>query len=92
MDWKLFAATFVSIFIAEIGDKTQLATMAFSAESRRPWLVFAAASLALVTAVGAGVAVGGLLSRWVPEAWIRRGAAALFVAIGIWMFFASDKH
>lgn len=92
MDWKLFATAFVSVFVAEIGDKTQLATMAFSAESRRPWLVFAAASLALVAAAGIGAALGGLLSRWIPEPWMRRGAAALFVAIGIWMFFSGDKH
>jgi putative Ca2+/H+ antiporter (TMEM165/GDT1 family) len=92
MDWKLFAVTFVSIFVAEIGDKTQLATMAFSAESKRPWLVFAAASLALVAAAGAGAALGGALARWVPEAWIRRGAAALFVAVGIWMFLSGDKR
>ncbi|HXG62705.1 MAG TPA: TMEM165/GDT1 family protein [Planctomycetota bacterium] len=90
MDWKLFAVTFVSIFAAEIGDKTQLATMAFSAESKRPWLVFAAASLALVAAAGAGAALGGALPRWIPEAWIRRGAAALFVAVGIWMFLSAQ--
>jgi putative Ca2+/H+ antiporter (TMEM165/GDT1 family) len=92
MDWKLFATAFVSVFVAEIGDKTQLATMAFSAESRRPWLVFAAASLALVAAAGVGAALGGLLSRWIPETWMRRGAAALFVAIGVWMFVSADKH
>ncbi|MFN3486086.1 MAG: TMEM165/GDT1 family protein [Planctomycetota bacterium] len=92
MDWKLFAATFVSIFVAEIGDKTQLATMAYSAESQRPWIIFAAASMALVAAAAAGVAFGGLVSRWIPEVWVRRGAAALFVAIGIWMLLAPDKH
>lgn len=85
MDWKLFAATFVGVFLAEIGDKTQLATLAFSGESRRPWTVFLAASLALVAATAIGAMAGGLLAKSVPPTWTRRGAAVLFVAIGAWI-------
>jgi putative Ca2+/H+ antiporter (TMEM165/GDT1 family) len=85
MDWKLFLATFGAVFLAELGDKTQLATMALAGDSRKPWVVFAAASLALIAAAGLGAAAGGLLGKWVPETWVRRGAAALFIAAGIWL-------
>ncbi|HEX7901856.1 MAG TPA: TMEM165/GDT1 family protein [Planctomycetota bacterium] len=85
MDWKLFFGTFGAVFLAELGDKTQLATMALAGESRKPWVVFAAASLALIAAAGLGAAAGGLLAKWVPEAWVRRGAALLFIGAGVWL-------
>ena len=85
MDWKLFFATFGAVFLAELGDKTQLATLALAGESRKPWVVFAAASLALVAAAGLGAAAGGLLGKWIPEVWVRRGAALLFIAAGLWL-------
>lgn len=88
MDWKLFALTFGTVFVAELGDKTQLAALAFTSESRKPWIVFAAASLALVAATAAGVAAGALLSRWIDPAWMRRGSAVLFVGIGVWLLVA----
>lgn len=89
MDWKLFTITFGSVFLSEFGDKTQLATLAFSGSSRKPWVVFLAASVALVAATALGAAAGGWLGRVVPEVWIRRGAALLFIGIGIWMLAAS---
>lgn len=92
MDWKLFAVTFGSVFLAEFGDKTQLATLGFAGESRKPWLVFLAAALALVAATGIGAAAGGLISRWVPPVWMRRGSAVLFIAIGVWLLIASMKR
>ncbi len=92
MDWKLFLATFGTVFVAELGDKTQLATMALSGDSKKPWVVFAASALALVTAAGLGAAAGGLLGKWVPEAWVRRGAAALFVAVGVWLLVAEVRR
>ena len=82
MEWKLFASTFAVIFIAEIGDKTQLATMSLAATGSR-WVVFAAASLALVAAVAVAVLAGELLSRWLPPAWLNRGAGALFIVMGV---------
>ena len=91
MDWKLFLVTFGSVFLAEFGDKTQLATMAFAGESRKPWVVFAASSLALVTAAGIGAAVGGLISRWVHPSWVRRIAAGFFILIGAWLLIAEWK-
>lgn len=83
MDWKLFAMTFGTVFLAELGDKTQLATLAFSADSKKPLLVFAASSLALVMVTAIGAAVGGAASKWLPVEWVRRGAAVLFIVIGI---------
>lgn len=91
MDWKLFATTFGAIFLAEFADKTQLATLAFSAGSKKPWVVFAAASLALVLVTAVGAAAGGLVARWVPAHGVTRGAAILFVAIGVWLFVASFR-
>jgi Ca2+/H+ antiporter, TMEM165/GDT1 family len=82
VDWKLFGTTFALIFIAEIGDKTQLATMSLAATGSR-WVVFAAASVALVAAVAVAVLAGELLSRWISPAWLSRGAGALFIVLGI---------
>lgn len=91
MDWKLFALTFGAVFVAELGDKTQLAALAFTADSRRPWTIFAAASLALVVATAIGVAAGTLLGRWINPAWVRRGSAALFILIGVWLLAVEFK-
>ena len=82
MDWKLFASTFVAIFLAEMGDKTQLATMSLSAGSSR-WVVFAGAALALVATSAVAVLVGEGVARLVPQIWIKRGAGVVFVVIGL---------
>jgi putative Ca2+/H+ antiporter (TMEM165/GDT1 family) len=91
VDWKLFALTFGSVFLAELGDKTQLATLALSGGSRKPWVVFAAASLALVAATALGAALGGLLSRHVSEAWMGRIAGAILLLAGTWMLLAGFR-
>jgi len=83
MDWKLIASTFGIIFLAELGDKTQLAAMTMSASSQKPVAVFIGASLALTAVSAIGVAVGAGLSEVVPMAIIRKAAAALFVLIGV---------
>jgi putative Ca2+/H+ antiporter (TMEM165/GDT1 family) len=85
MDWRLFALTFGTVFVAELGDKTQLAALAFTADSKKPWTIFLAASLALVVVTAVGVAAGSLASRWINPAWVRRGSAALFIVIGAWL-------
>ena len=91
MDWKLFFLTFGAVFLAEFGDKTQLATMALAGDSRKPWIVFSASALALVAAAAIGAAAGAVVSKWIPASWIRRGAAALFIAIGAWLLLAEWK-
>jgi len=85
MDWKLIASTFGIIFLAELGDKTQIAAMTMSASSQKPVAVFIGASLALATVSAIGVAVGAGLSEVLPLAIVRKVAAALFVLIGVAM-------
>jgi hypothetical protein len=84
MDVKLFLVTFFAVFLAELGDKTQLATMSFASGNRHAlWLVFVASSLALVTTSAIGVVAGGALSRLVDPKYIRIGAGILFILIGL---------
>jgi Ca2+/H+ antiporter, TMEM165/GDT1 family len=84
MDWRLALTTFTAIFLAEMGDKTQIAVVTMTASSRKPLSVFigGAAALALVTALG--VLVGGVVDRYLPARLLPKIAAVLFVAIGIW--------
>lgn len=83
MDWKLVAATFSAIFVAELGDKTQIAAVALSGGSSSRWAVFLGASLALVAATALAVLAGGIVGRYIPELWLKRGAGAVFVVMGI---------
>jgi putative Ca2+/H+ antiporter (TMEM165/GDT1 family) len=87
MDWKLFSVTFVTVFFAEMGDKTQLATLALAGESKKMLTVFLGAASALVIATLIGVLLGGVLSRYVPENIIRKVAALFFIVTGIFFFF-----
>jgi len=82
MDWKLFASTFTAIFLAEMGDKTQLATMSLAAGSSR-WIVFAAAATALVATSAVAVIAGEAVARAVPPIWVKRAAGVLFVVLGV---------
>jgi Ca2+/H+ antiporter, TMEM165/GDT1 family len=88
MDWRLFFGTFGLIFLAELGDKTQLASMAASAGTKSPLSVFAGASLALVTSTLIAVLVGSTIHRLVPEHYIKILAAILFFTFGA--FFLVD--
>ncbi len=83
MDWRVFMTTFATIFLAEMGDKTQLAAMTMAAETKRPVTVFVSAALALACVSALGVAVGGALGHYLPLEWIRRVAALGFIAIGV---------
>jgi len=83
--WRTFAAIFAAVFLAEIGDKTQLATMLFAAEGQASkWVVFAASSAALVTAAGIGVLVGAQLERLVKPQTLKLLAGIGFIVIGVW--------
>jgi putative Ca2+/H+ antiporter (TMEM165/GDT1 family) len=85
---QTFATVFVTVFLAEIGDKTQLATMLFSAEtSANKWIVFAASSSALVLAAGIGVLVGSQLERLMSPRILKLVAGVGFIAVGIWTLF-----
>jgi putative Ca2+/H+ antiporter (TMEM165/GDT1 family) len=83
MDWRVLLTTFGVIFLAEMGDKTQLAAMTMAAESKKPWAVFIAASLALTCVSAIGVLVGGTLGHYLPLVWIKRTAAIAFIVIGL---------
>lgn len=84
MDWKLVATAFAAVFIAELGDKTNLATMALAGGAQSKLSVFVGASAALVATTAIGVLLGDLVSRFVPELWLHRGAGIMFVLIGLW--------
>lgn len=85
MDLKVLATVFASVFLAELGDKTQLATVLFAAEAELSKLtVFVAASAALVVATGIGVLAGGLVSQYVSPTVLKYVAGAGFIAIGVW--------
>jgi putative Ca2+/H+ antiporter (TMEM165/GDT1 family) len=83
MDWRVFLTTFGVIFLAEMGDKTQLAAMTMAAQSKKPWAVFAAAALALAAVSAIGVLAGSVLGNYLPLQWIKRAAAVAFIVIGI---------
>ena len=84
MDLKLFAVTFFAILVAELGDKTQLATLSFAASNRHALVVvFAASALALVTTSAIGVLAGGALARVLDPRYLRVGAGVLFIVIGV---------
>ena len=83
MDWRVLLTTFGVIFLAEMGDKTQLAAMTMAAEKKRPWEVFIAASLALTAVSAIGIIVGSALGQYLPLEWIKRVAGAAFIVIGL---------
>jgi putative Ca2+/H+ antiporter (TMEM165/GDT1 family) len=83
MDWRVIVTTFGAIFLAEMGDKTQLAAMTMAAETKKPFAVFIGAAVALACVSALGVAVGGALGHYLPVVWIKRVAAVAFIAIGV---------
>jgi len=83
MDWKLFVSTFALIFLAEIGDKTQLSTLSLAAAGSSRWVIFAGAALALIATSAIAVLVGEGVSRVIPPVWLRPGAGCLFIVLGV---------
>src|SRR5437867_10353421 len=83
MDWRVMLTTFGIVFLAEMGDKTQIAAMTMAAEKKRPWAVFLGASLALAAVSAIGVIVGSALGNYLPLEWIKRAAGIAFFVIGI---------
>ncbi len=89
MDWRVFLTTFGVIFLAEMGDKTQIAAMTMAAESQKPWAVFAGVALALVLVSALGVLAGSVIGNYIPLIWVKRVAALSFIVIG--MLILLDK-
>lgn len=85
VNWKVFVTTFGMLFLAEMGDKTQLAAITLSAETRSPVSVFLGAALALSLVSLIGVALGALLGQYLPAALLHKLAAIAFIVIGVLM-------
>lgn len=88
MEYKVLLTVFASVLVAELGDKTQLATMLFAADKDVGKLtVFFGASLALIVASGIGVLAGGVISQYISEKHLQYIAGIGFIAIGVWTLF-----
>jgi len=88
MDLKIILTTFGMIFLAELGDKTQLATFTFAAENKSRLAVFLGSAGALVLTSLLAVVLGSGVSRLVPANYIKVGAGALFILLGLWMILS----
>lgn len=84
---RVLLSTFALLFVAELGDKTQLAVISMTAKHKAPLWIFAGATLALAAVTAIGVLGGELLTRLVPEMVLRKVAAVLFVVMGVLMWF-----
>ncbi len=87
MNWEIFTATFVTIFIAEMGDKTQFAALAASAEAEKIWPVWLAVVGALSLAGTIGVLAGKVVGSILPEALQRPLSGGLFILVGCWILW-----
>ncbi len=85
MDTKLFFATFISIFVAELGDKTQFAAVAASAQSKSTVTILIAVILALSLAGGLGVLAGRFIGELIEPSYIKWISGTLFIVIGAWI-------
>ena len=85
MDFRTFLLVFGTVFMAELGDKTQLATLLYASGAETPkWVVFAASASALVLTSALGVLAGSLVSQHVSERALHWVAGVGFIAIGCW--------
>ena len=83
--WVVFSSTFITIFLAEMGDKTQLVTLLMAAESQAPWIVFAGAALALIATSLIGVSIGYWLSKKLTPKTLDLSVAILLLIITTWL-------
>jgi len=91
MDLKLFATVFTTIFIAELGDKTQLATLLYASDASHPKLtVFTASAAALIVTSALGVLAGSVVSEHVDPRIVRWAAGLGFMAVGLWILLAGE--
>jgi len=88
MNYQLLVTVFISVFIAELGDKTQLATMLFATEKEADkWTIFTGASIALVLTSAIGVLLGSIISEFISEKTLHYIAGSGFILIGIWTVY-----
>jgi Ca2+/H+ antiporter, TMEM165/GDT1 family len=88
---QVLGSTFLMIFLAELGDKTQISTFAFASESQAPLSVFLGAALALVCTSFIGVVLGGVVGRFVPDRIMKFVAAFVFLGFGAWTLFQAIR-
>ena len=92
MDWKVFASVFGTVFLAELGDKTQLATVLFASKNTVSlWTIFAGAALALVLTSAIGVAAGALVAQYVNPKHLSYAAGIGFIVIGAWTLYQASS-
>jgi len=87
--WNTILTTFATVFVAELGDKTQLAALGLAAKSPSKLAVFIGSATALVATSLIAVVAGGTVARYIPPMYLQRGSAILFVALGVWTFWRS---
>ncbi len=83
--WKVFSSTFITIFLAELGDKTQVSTLLMSAEFHKPWIIFAGAGTALILTTLIGVLVGQWLSSRLSPRTLDVAAGIMLALIAAWL-------
>jgi putative Ca2+/H+ antiporter (TMEM165/GDT1 family) len=81
--WQIFATTFITVFLAELGDKTQLTTLMIAAQSHQPWIVFAGAAIALVSTSLLGVLAGKWLAKTFSPSLLNTLAGLSFLILSI---------
>jgi Ca2+/H+ antiporter, TMEM165/GDT1 family len=81
--WSTFLSTFITIFLAEMGDKTQLATLLMTAQSQSPWIVFLGSGLALIATSLVGVLLGRYLSKVLSPKTLDIAAGVLLMVISV---------
>lgn len=84
---KIFFSTFLLIFLAELGDKTQLTALLLSAKEKKPLLIFAAAMSAFFVSTFLAVLLGSTLTKFFPETIIKKTAALVFIGVGLLILF-----
>jgi len=87
MDLKIFASTFLLIFLAELGDKTQLAVIALSAKEKAPLTIFVSAIFGFALATLIAVIVGSIGAKYIPLNVVEKIAAFAFIIVGVLIFF-----
>jgi Ca2+/H+ antiporter, TMEM165/GDT1 family len=87
LNWQVFLLAFTTLFIAEMGDKTQLAVFSLVTDSKAPVAVFLGASAALTVVTLIGVLFGGLVTKIIPVNFLKVGSGLLFTGIGIYILW-----
>jgi Ca2+/H+ antiporter, TMEM165/GDT1 family len=91
MDFKIIGTTFVTVFLAELGDKTQLMTLALATSSRSRWSVFAGSATALILSSLIAVLGADALARFVSPSSLTRLAGVLLVVLGVWLLWSTRQ-